>query len=263
VAAVRTVLTDDGVLDDPYARSMLSVPMRAVVGGVALPGARRLRTSPFFAALAARIAWFDAEVERAAGDGIDQVVLVGAGFDSRAWRLARDPVRFYEVDHPATQEAKRRIAPPGGPTYVPVDLAAEPIAPALHTAGLDDERPALFVVEGVTMYLSEAEVSTALAALLPVAGRGSRLAVNFAASPGTGGAVERIRQPLIRLAGRLGGEPHRSWADRETAGPLVARSGWTVAEVVPLREVADSLLPTTTLPLESINPEAVAVRAAS
>jgi methyltransferase (TIGR00027 family) len=261
VAAVRTVLTEDGVIDDPHAAAMLSPRMRAVVGALHLPAVRRWRRSPFFAALAARIAWFDAEVVRAADDGISQIVVVGAGFDSRAWRLTRGGVRFFEVDHPASQAAKRRLAPPGGPTYVPIDLAVSPIGPALQAAGLDAGVPALFVVEGVSMYLTEAEVAALLEALLPTAGSGSRVAISFAAPPGTGGVVERIRQPLIRLAGRASSEPHRSWADRGTAGPLVARAGWTVDAVVALRDVAPVLLPSNRLALDRINPDAVAVRA--
>jgi O-methyltransferase involved in polyketide biosynthesis len=68
------------------------------------------------------VLWYDAQVTRAVDDGVEQVAVIGAGYDSRARRLARDGVRFYELDHPGTQSDKMRRAPAGGPTYVACDL---------------------------------------------------------------------------------------------------------------------------------------------
>jgi methyltransferase (TIGR00027 family) len=100
-------------------------------------------------------------------EGFSQVVILGAGFDSRAARLARPGLRFFEVDHPATQEDKReRLAalsdyPIEAATFAGCDFESEgdPIE-ALVKAGLDPEAPALVVWEGVTPYLSEEAVRT-------------------------------------------------------------------------------------------------------
>ena len=121
--------------------------------------------SPFLAALAARIVFFDREVGAALDDGISQVVIIGAGYDARAWRFARPGVAFYEVDHPATQSEKIDRAPPGGPTYVAVDLSVDPLVDTLAASGFDIGRPALFVIEGVTMYLTDAMVRRLLSQL--------------------------------------------------------------------------------------------------
>src|SRR4029450_5111549 len=79
--------------------------------------------SPSFAFLAARTVFFDQAVARALDEGVRQVVIAGAGHDSRTGRGARPAGGFFEVDHPATQVDKRRRAPAGGVVFVPVDLA--------------------------------------------------------------------------------------------------------------------------------------------
>src|SRR5438876_158858 len=89
VAQVRAVLADKGVIDDPYAFAMLSIGMKAAEAAMARPPLERRTNSPFFASLAARTLFFDREVASALDGGIRQVVIIGAGCDSRAWRFAR------------------------------------------------------------------------------------------------------------------------------------------------------------------------------
>ena len=100
---------------------------------------------------------------RAVAAGMTQVVIVGAGFDSRAHRfseLLRD-VAVYEVDHPATQEYKRRRVEAalgvaaGRVTYAPADLSRESLAESLRRAGVHRPRPTYFVCEGLSMYVPE------------------------------------------------------------------------------------------------------------
>jgi O-methyltransferase involved in polyketide biosynthesis len=71
---------------------------------------------------AARVLWFDAQVADALDSGTGQTVVVGAGYDSRAWRFRREGVQYFEWDHGATQEDKERRAPGPGGAYVNVDL---------------------------------------------------------------------------------------------------------------------------------------------
>jgi methyltransferase (TIGR00027 family) len=86
---------------------------------------RRLARTPTLTFLAARTRFFDDAVTDGFEAGASQVVIVGAGYDSRAWRLARPGVRCFEVDHPATQADKRARAPAdGGPTFVPALVVA-------------------------------------------------------------------------------------------------------------------------------------------
>ncbi len=94
-------------------------------------------------------------------DGAGQVVILGAGFDTRAYRLQdAGALAIFEVDHPTTQAAKRAAlgrlpeAPPAGLRFVPVDFDADSLEDRLLAAGYDPTRRTVFVWQGVTMYLS-------------------------------------------------------------------------------------------------------------
>lgn len=126
VAVARSHLTWMGVVDDPWAETMLRPPLAAVGRALRRGPLRRLGRNRSFAYLAARTRFYDGVVDQALDAGVRQVVVIAAGYDSRAWRLARPGVRFFEVDHPATQTDKARRSPPDGPTYVGADVGVDP-----------------------------------------------------------------------------------------------------------------------------------------
>lgn len=225
VAMARAVLVRDGLLDDRYAEAMLRLPWRALAGALRLRVLRSRAEGPTFAYLAARTLEVDGEVRRAIDEGVARVVIVGAGYDSRAWRLARPGVEFVELDHPSTQRDKRRRAPPSGPRYVEVDLAQEPVPDEVV-----DGCPTLSVVEGVTMYLAEPEVVRLLAGLR---GPGNRLVVTF----GVGGASDRSGR-TVRASASAGGERFRYQPDADEAVALLERIGGEVRDLATGREIA-------------------------
>ena len=121
--------------------------------------------------LALRTALIDRALAQGVGEGIDQVVVLGAGFDARAHRLsALSAARVLEVDHPATQ-ARKREAARGLPllaaelTYVPCDFTRTTLGTALTQTGFDPHRRTAWVWEGVTMYLEEPAVRETLGAI--------------------------------------------------------------------------------------------------
>jgi methyltransferase (TIGR00027 family) len=165
------------VVDDPLARAFLDRRLRAVAWLGSRPGGRtavpRLidrRWPGVRSAVVARTRYIDGAVRAAvAGGVVGQVVVLGAGFDTRAHRLTElAEVPVFEVDHPATQEAKRRalararVAAPGTVAYVPCDFATTALAEAMAAAGYRPEVPALIVWEGVTNYLDEPAVDATL-----------------------------------------------------------------------------------------------------
>jgi methyltransferase (TIGR00027 family) len=97
-----------------------------------------------------------------------QVVILGAGLDTRAARLAHPGVRFFEIDHPATQAYKvEQVATlPGYPndaaTYVSCDFEHEDFLERLIASGFSVDAPAIFIWEGVTYYLAEPAVRATL-----------------------------------------------------------------------------------------------------
>ena len=106
---------------------------------------------------------FDRVIERVI-DQIEQFVVMGAGYDTRAYGdFHRDGVTFFELDQAAVQQHKQKaLAETGIPCehvrFVPVDFSKESAFDKLSEAGLDRSIKTLFLWEGVTLYLSEADV---------------------------------------------------------------------------------------------------------
>lgn len=258
-AVVRAVLTHKGIVSDEHALQMLTPSMRTAALVLSrLP--RKVTDTAFYAGLATRTLAIDRELSAALEDGIRQVVIVGAGYDSRAWRFGRGDVVFFEVDHPATQADKKRRAPGGGPTFASVDLASDSTVEALDRAGIDWTKQVVFIIEGVTMYLDADDVAGLLLTLGSGAAPASRLVVNFAAPAGTGGGQDRRRQFVLAALGRVQGERFRSARQIRNPGAFVASAGWTVTQAKSLREAAPRLLPEGHgLDYRGINPQASVV----
>jgi methyltransferase (TIGR00027 family) len=116
------------------------------------------------------------DIASARAADVSQAVLLGAGFDSRAYRLpAMRALVTFEVDHPSTQSRKRNavhraIGSTPNVRFVPVDLGHEALVEALTGAGMRRDRPTLVIWEGVTNYLTAVAVATtfdAIARLVP------------------------------------------------------------------------------------------------
>ncbi|CAN5785744.1 hypothetical protein BH24ACT3_BH24ACT3_12390 [soil metagenome] len=260
VALARAHLTWTGVLDDHLAESMLRPKLALAARVLRRRPFRLLCRTPTFAFLGARTRFFDDAVREAIDVGVEQVVTIGAGYDSRAWRFQRPEVRYFEVDHPATQRDKRQRAPKGGPCYVPADLNVDSLAEVLSAGGFTAGVPALFVVEGVTMYLTEPVIMRLLSDLAELGGPGSRLAVNFTAIPGTAAPTSTVATRVIRAMWRFRGEPMHRWARLDELPALLARMGWRAHDVVPGPELARRYLVGTGLPT-ALGPTAVVLAA--
>ena len=217
------------------------------------PGSRYAH-SPSFSFLAARTRFFDEEITRGLDDGITQVGIIGAGYDTRAWRLVRPGVDFFEVDHPATQRDKQQRAPIGGPRYVPVDLCEGGLAEHLVSAGLRPGAASIFILEGLTMYLSEDAVTTTLSALAAVSGPGSRIAANFTIrGGGSVSPISRATAKLIRASWAFSGEQTHRWLQDNDASALLKRTGWTEQANLSGPILTERYLTGTELPITGVN----------
>lgn len=117
----------------------------------------------------ARTRLIDDSVSEALREGMPQVVILGAGFDCRIYRLlGMGSVTAFEVDHPATVAAKRSrlcalIAPlPPNVHFVEIDFSRQSLAEVLQLAGFDSGRSTVFIWEGVTNYLTADAVDAVL-----------------------------------------------------------------------------------------------------
>lgn len=173
-----------------------------------------------------------------------QLVILGAGLDTRAWRLPElTQTDVWEVDHPASQQDKRArlteaadadadVDAVRGPDedaalpalarsvrFTPVDFAVDDLGAALDAAGHDPSAPTTWLWEGVVPYLTRAEVRATVAAVAVRTVPGSALIVNYQ-SPSVKAAAGRL---LTRVLGSslTSGEPWRSlWKPRRMTSLL-------------------------------------------
>jgi methyltransferase (TIGR00027 family) len=195
----------DRLFTDRYARHCLRGGLRLVAEAARLPPARRAlewvidrRWPGPRSSAVVRTRVIDDAVEEAVAAGARQLVVLGAGFDCRAHRLAAaTELVAYEVDLPATAHVRaqrlRRLGGgvggrSGAGTHVgtgarvrpvPADLGREPVDEVLLAAGFDPRTPAVVLWEGVTNYLSAAAVDATLRELARVLCDGSWLVLTY------------------------------------------------------------------------------------
>jgi len=121
-------------------------------------------------AMLIRTRFIDEALERAVAGGATQLVILGAGFDSHAYRFQSllKPAKVFEVDRLATQALKKQRVdavlggPPANLTYVPVDFQHDDLPAVLTRHGYDPGQRTFFILEGVTMYVPEESVRATL-----------------------------------------------------------------------------------------------------
>jgi methyltransferase (TIGR00027 family) len=168
-----------------------------------------------------------------------QLVILGAGLDGRAWRMAElgDAVVF-EVDHPDSQRAKRARAAAlalGARElrWVAVDFERDDLGAALAAAGHDPTRPTTWVWEGVIMYLEPAAIDATLAVVARRSAPGSRLVILYHEPAWILHAVGVIVRRL--------GDPFRSTHTADAMRALLLRHGLQVARDQGLAEIVAAM----------------------
>jgi methyltransferase (TIGR00027 family) len=114
--------------------------------------------------------------------GCTQLLLLGAGYDTRASRLpAATTIKVFEVDHPVTQARKRAVLGdvPERIRYVPLDFEDHALEPALIDAGLDQQQQTCVLWEGVFSYLTPEAIDLTLAALIDRCAPGSEILLTY------------------------------------------------------------------------------------
>ena len=144
--------------------------------GTAIPGGLRF-VSSFIdrrwpgvrSSVVARTKLIDDTISTTLDQGIEQVVVLGAGFDSRAYRMPRlRDLTVFEVDHPDTQAAKQTVLTrrlgilPAHVRFVAVDFKHDDLRSAMARAGYREPVRSFILWEGVTNYLTESAVDSTL-----------------------------------------------------------------------------------------------------
>lgn len=191
IAVLRAVESEkpagERICFDPYARRFLPAWFYHMMRFFIQTGYAERRGRGVVGFLAARERYIDDYLSECIQQGFDQLVILGAGYDSRAYRFEalKDPIRVFEVDHPATQQAKLEklhkifSSLPAHVRYVPIDFNEQTLADCLTAHGYDPKGKTVFLWQGVTYYLEPGAVDGTLDFIARCSAPGSQVIFDY------------------------------------------------------------------------------------
>ncbi len=238
---------DRRLIDDPVARVFVTRPLRRLMvrnrltAGLTLTVFDRLYGG-FMAVVLLRNRWFEELLAESVDDGVTQVVSLGAGYDTTAWRLDLGGATLFEVDAPPTQEAKRTLTrglePRGDLRYVACDFERDSLPSRLLEAGFDPTRPALFVWYGVSFFLTPAAVRGTLEDVASLAAVGSRFVWDYLDPSVVEGRSPYGGAQRARAAVTKRGEPYTYGLTGAGAEQVMALHGFRVEDNLSMTQLA-------------------------
>ena len=236
------------IVDDPWAHLFLSRASRGALAAWSgsLTGRMLRRLGPSATTyVPLRHRFIDDHLVQALDQGSTQVVLLGAGYDTRAYRFADrlDGRPVFEVDLAAISAAKARAVtkhagqlPAANVVRVEIDFESQRLQDVLPAAGFEVGAPTFFTWEGVPMYLTRAAVKATLDAVHQLGGDGSQLAHDMwhlVDDPGPLGTASRSAPNALSLIG----EPVTFGVHPEDYEHLLARHGFRVVDLATAPEL--------------------------
>lgn len=165
----------------------------------------------------ARTKYIDAAFKDALAESFEQILISGAGFDTRALRLgdATGNTTVFELDVPVTQKAKisqyekRHLTVPPNVRFIAIDFDQESLSAKLDEAGFFKRRRSLFILEGLIMYLQSESVDGTFQTIRDYAGNKSRVVFDYVhASVLRGGGSEQDEKEIVRTVSKAGEQWH-------------------------------------------------------
>ena len=258
VAKQRLIETIAGpeksVINDPYADKFV------IGSGVIKLMGHRLnvwlssKLAPgFHEHLISRTRFIDDLIEKSAKEGIEQYVILGAGYDSRANRLNLTPsLKIFEVDQPEVSDIKLSKLPKDLPnleniTYVNVDFSYQSLSEQLLAAGFDQTKSTIITLEGVSQYITKEAVSSTIRELSLITKDAKSifflsyvdelLNKDPAACFGKGYPNPSKKANLIQTLSAKVGEPWISFYRDEEIESILAENGYSMKENVTLEDL--------------------------
>jgi methyltransferase (TIGR00027 family) len=238
------------ILDDPLAKLFLGSALRATLGAVERTG----KLGEFLAEDLLGIATYvlarhrfidEALLEALASKEVEQVVLLGAGYDTRPYRFAEalGARPIFEVDHPSTGRRKAQIVKehpdlraPTGHRLVEINFESESVDQRLIEAGFKKGARTFFIWEGVSMYLTRRAVQGTLTQLHALGGAGSDLCMDFwyfLDAPDLISTAHRLSVNLLHFLG----EPITFGIHPEDGRPFLERLDYQVVDLADATEL--------------------------
>ena len=243
---------DKRICYDPYARGFLPAGF-TVIGKTEIHEETALElfkgvVPGFHEFFIARTRYIDEYLQMLINEGLEQLVILGAGYDSRAYRFdgLKDRVKVFEVDHPGTQNVKKNKLKemfqklPEHVTYVPIDFQTENLQSGLNGNGYDSRLKTFFIWEGVTMYIDPEAVDDTLSFVADNSGKGSALVFDYTYADVVNGTSDRKEAvEWLRITEKYG-EPLRFGVDDEQIEPFLAEKGFRNIVSVTWRYFSDN-----------------------
>jgi methyltransferase (TIGR00027 family) len=242
----------DRIVTDEYAPMFLTPTYRGLLESLRLGSslihlAERHELAGISTFVLLRHTFIDQHLQEALADGAEQVVMLGAGYDSRAYRFAEElrgrPV--HEVDLAPLSRRKAEIVANHREQFVgnrirriEIDFRTESLADRLLDSGFSVGVRTFVVWEGVSMYLSRMDVSATLSTLREVCGTGSTVAMDFWHPPGGLHPFDQVRR-VAAQATRLVGEPVTFGVPPSNVTAFLDKHGFEVTDLVESAELAD------------------------
>jgi methyltransferase (TIGR00027 family) len=218
IAVARAVESEkpDGVriCDDPYAVKFLNPIFYQFTRFFIVSGYTERTGAGVTGFLVARCRTMDDLLQENLDEGLQQLVILGAGYDSRAYRFEqlKEGVKVFEVDHPATQAMKIKKVKsifkklPEHVAYVSIDFTRETLGDKLLEKGFNEGMKTLFIWEGVVMYLNQRSVESTLDFIIHHSGPGSQVIFDYIYTSLLDGSVRHGEVSRMRRAIRFSGE---------------------------------------------------------
>lgn len=196
----------------------------------------------------ARTRFIDERMAASLDDGIEQLVILGAGYDSRGYRLikAGNNVTVFEVDHPATQTVKvaklRNLfgAIPGHVVFVPVDFCEDDLRSRLCDSGYDRTKKTLFIWEGVIYYLTAEAVDATLDFIAHNSGCGSSVIFDYFPQAVIDGTHSGREAKRMHKRVKEWGEPFQFGVTDEEIEPFLRERGFGRIDIVTSSECKEA-----------------------
>lgn len=167
--------------------------------------------------IVARVRYFDDYLQDSMAEGIKQLVILGAGYDTRAYRIEglKEKVKVFEVDYPIIQKVKMEKIKeifgslPGHVVFINADVGSEELFKSLLEQGYNPSERTLFIMEGLIYYIPPEGVENLLSSIVQNSGPGSRIIFDYFPQSMVDGTCELEVGNLIHERVKQSGEPFK------------------------------------------------------
>jgi methyltransferase (TIGR00027 family) len=235
---------EERVCQDPFAVHFLSPEFAAILKNreqlTALAKDSAQKFPGINGAVVARTRFIDDIVLQHVEEGLAQIVILGAGYDSRAYRIEgiKEKVTVFEVDHPFTQQIKmQKIVEilgeiPGHVKFVPMDFIKDNLKACLLKSDYDPVKRTLFIMEGLTFYLPAETLDGILAFIAMHSGLQSAVVFDYLPLSVINGTSDRPESKNSWIEVQRSGEHYRFGLESNELSAFLAERGFKLKKNV-------------------------------